>query len=68
MNCEIDKKMTGKVLGDFGTLMRLAHALGTAKKSKDPVAIAKAQLEHDDYRDICLASDGMNLGVPNGIL
>jgi len=52
-----------KVVTDFGVLMRLAKSLGNAKKSGDQVAIDKAQSEHDAYRDLCLASDEISLGV-----
>ena len=52
----------------FSTLMRLAKAVGDAKKAGDPVALAKAQAEHDAYRDLCLKADVMHLGVPVGSL
>lgn len=53
-----------KIVTDFRELMRLARALGNAKKEGDPVAIAKAQAEHDEYKALCLKSDRMLLGVP----
>jgi hypothetical protein len=57
-----------KVITNFGVLMQLAKALGDAKKSGDADAIAEAQREHDDYRDLCLRADEVTLGVPYSAL
>ena len=53
---------------DFGTLMRLAGAVGDAKKAGDPERLAEAQKAHDEYRDLCLESDSMSLGMTIGAL
>ena len=58
--------MAVNVVTDFGTLLRLAHTVGKAKKSGDRVAIAKAEAEHDAYRDLCLKADRMSLGMTSG--
>lgn len=60
--------MTIKIVTDFRVLMRLAKAVGQAEKAGDKEAIAKAQAEHDAYKDLCLKADKMNLGVPYGAL
>ncbi len=60
--------MTVRVVADFRELMRLAAALGKAKKSGDAEAIAKAQKEHDAYKDVCLKADQMALGCTYGAL
>lgn len=51
-----------KIVTYMGTLMRFAKALGEAKKSGDPEAIAKAQLEHDTYKQLVLDSDECIMG------
>lgn len=60
--------MAIEVVTDFRVLMRFAYAVGQAKKSGDQEAFAKAKAEHDDYKDLCLRADRMNLGVPYGAL
>lgn len=55
--------MSIQVVTDFRELMRLSRALGQARKSGDPSAIARAQSAHDAYRDLCLKADRMALGV-----
>ncbi len=60
--------MTVKVVTDFRELMRLAKALGDARKTGNVVAIAEAQAAHDAYRDLCLSADSMSLGVTHGDL
>ncbi len=57
-----------KVVTSFSTLMRYAHALGRAKKGRDPVAIAKAQAEHDAYVEMVRRSDSMTLNATRGQL
>lgn len=51
-----------KVVTYFETLMRLAHELGQARLSRDPVRIARAQRRHDEYAQLCLDSDEMVIG------
>jgi len=53
---------------DFRVLMRLAYAVGQAKKSNNPEELEKAEAAHDAYRDQCLAADQMSLGVRYGDL
>lgn len=53
-----------KIITSFHVLMQKAKALGAAKKSGDPEAIALAQADHDAYRDLCLEADEMSLGGP----
>lgn len=60
--------MTVEIVTDFRELMRLANALGKAKKSGDPEAIVKAQAAHDHYKELCLKADRMSLGVTYGQL
>lgn len=52
----------------FPVLMRLAAAVGRAKKSGDPEAIAKAEKEHDDYLKLCREANSMTLEVRYGDL
>ena len=58
--------MAIQIVTDFRVLMRLAKALGQAKKSGDKVAIDIAQAEHDAYKDLCLKADRTTLGVTYG--
>lgn len=60
--------MALKTVAYWGTLMRLAHEAGQAKLSGDAERIAKATAAHDEYRDLCLASDEMLLGETVGSL
>ena len=60
--------MTIEVVTDFRVLLQLARSMGQAEKSGDQEAFAKAKAEHDDYRDLCLRADRMNLGVLCGSL
>ena len=60
--------MTVEIVTDFRKLMRLAGALGQAKKSGDTEAIAKAQAAHDQYKALCLKADRMSLGMTYGQL
>lgn len=60
------KKTT--VRTDFGHLMRLAKAEGDAKKSGDPERIKAAEEAHQDYREQCLQSEEMSLGMTYGAL
>lgn len=63
-----EKKMTIKIVTNFGVLLRLAKAVGEAKKSGDQEALVKAQAEHDAYKDLCLRADRMDLGSRKGAL
>ena len=60
--------MAIKTVTSLRTLMQLAHKLGKARQSGDDEAIAKAQKEHDDYRDACLEADEMHTGMTHGDL
>lgn len=60
--------MTVRTITDFGELMRLAHALGQAKKRGNQEEIAKAQKEHDEYHALCLKADEMRIGMRFGDL
>lgn len=60
--------MALEIVTDFRVLMRLAWAVGQAKKNGDQDLIAKAEAEHDAYKDMCLNADRMNLGVTYGAL
>lgn len=57
-----------KTVTDLRTLMHLAKALGDARKSGDEKRIAEAQRRHDEYRDLCLSSDEMRMGMTYGEL
>jgi hypothetical protein len=57
-----------EIVTDFRVLMQYAKALGKAEQSGDAEAFAKAKVEHDAYRDLCLKADKMTLGVRNGDL
>lgn len=58
-----------KVVTSFGYLMKLASILGKARQSGDLEAIAKAQKEHDTYKQICLQPGvEMSLGCTAGHL
>ena len=54
-----------EIVTSFDTLMRYAKELGDARKSGDPKRIAEAKAKHDAYRDHCLTSDRMMLGMTN---
>lgn len=43
----------------FAVLMRLAREEAKAKRSGTPEQIEKATKAHEDYRQLCLKSDGM---------
>ena len=60
--------MAMKTVTSFGTLMRLASALGKAKQKGNKEEIEKAQKEHDDYKKLCLESDEMVTGFTHGSL
>jgi len=55
-----------KIITDFRILMQYAYELGEAKKTGDLEKIAEAQKRHDIYRDICLDSDEMSIGLTVG--
>lgn len=57
-----------EVVTSWSTLMQLAKAVGDARKSGDAAALERAQAEHDAYRDLCLKSDRMHLGMTLGQL
>jgi hypothetical protein len=52
----------------WSTLMAFAHALGDAKRSGDPEAIARAEAELQAYEKIVLESDRMILPFTAGDL
>lgn len=55
-----------EIITDFRVLMLLAHELGKAKRTNDEELIKLAQKRHDEYKELCLKSDKMNLGVTFG--
>lgn len=57
-----------KTVTDIRVLMKLAKELGNARKSGDINRINEAQKAHDEYRDLCLASDEMSTGMTFGSL
>lgn len=57
-----------ELVTSWQTLMMYAKELGEAKKSGNEERIKEAQEKHDTYRDICLKSDRMELGVTIGDL
>lgn len=61
-----DKRI--KTMADIGELMRLAKALGNARKSNDVGLISKAKQAHDAYRDICLEANEIRTGLTKGDL
>lgn len=58
--------MAIKLITSFRTLMQLAGALGEARMRGNEEEIAKAQAEHDAYRDMCLKADEMLLDTTVG--
>ena len=46
----------------FDVLMKLAGAVGEAKKTGDTILIERAEAEHEAYKKLCLTADGMSLG------
>ena len=59
--------MSVEVVTNFGHLLRLASALGKARKSGDEEKIKAAQEKHDEYKELCLKSYKMSLGaIPEG--
>jgi len=59
---------TDKVVASFPTLMRYAKAVGDAKRSGDPQAIAEAESQLRAYERTCLEADEMSLGMTYGAL
>lgn len=53
---------------NIAVLMRLAFAVGNAKKTNDPVLIAKAEYELAEYEELVKKSDRMDLNVKYGDL
>jgi diacylglycerol kinase family enzyme len=56
-------KMSVKIHAHFGTMLKLASALGKARQTGTPEQIAEAQAAHDSYREIILAADTTILGI-----
>lgn len=52
-----------KIVTNFNILLYYARELARAEKSEDPIRIAKAQAQHDAYKELCLSADRMDLGV-----
>lgn len=52
-----------EVITDFRILMSYVKLLNDAKRTGDKVKIHEAQVKHDAYRDLCLKSDKMTLGI-----
>jgi len=65
---KLDREMSLKIITNFNVLMQKARTLGQARLSKDPEKIAKAEADHDAYRDLCLRSDEMSLDCTYGNL
>lgn len=57
-----------KLITNFGVLCRLARAEAEAKKSGDPVLIEKATKAHEEYKELCLKADEMQIGLTFGEL
>lgn len=57
-----------KTVTSWSTLMHYARALGEARRRGVPEEIAKAEAEHESYRQLCLASDEMMLPSTAGEL
>jgi len=53
-----------KVVASMSHVMKLAHALGQARKEGDPEKIAKAKAEHDAYVKIFLEADETVSPIP----
>jgi len=47
---------------DFRVLLKLAYELGQAEKVGEPDKIAAAKKRHDEYKDLCLQAERMELG------
>lgn len=59
--CEDAMESKRLVVTDFGVLLRLASNLAIAEKSGNLEHIESAKKEHDEYRDLCLKADRMNV-------
>ena len=57
-----------RIVTSFYVLMRLAKDLGIAEQGGDSEKIEAAKKAHDDYRDLCLASDEMMTHYTHGDL
>ena len=57
-----------EVVTHFCTLMRLARAEAEAEKSGDVKAYEEAKAQHEAYKQLCLESDQMLLGMTSGQL
>lgn len=57
-----------EIVTDFRMLMQNARALAEAERGGDEAEIARAQDDPDAYRDLCLKSDRVVLGISCGAL
>lgn len=60
--------MSIEIITDFRVLMQKAAALNKAEQNGNASDIAAAKADHDAYKELCLQSKRMNLGVPYGDL
>lgn len=58
--------MTVKTVTYWGTLMNLARAEADARLNGTPEEYEQAKVKHEEYRQLCLSSDEMNLQVYRG--
>lgn len=53
-----------KVITSWATLMRFAAEEAKARQAGDPVALARAEKRHAEYRALCLEADQMIVAAP----
>ena len=52
-----------KVIANFGHLVRLAKEAANAEISGDKELYKIKKKEHDDYKNICLEADEVQIGI-----
>lgn len=57
-----------KIVTSFAYLLQLARGAAAARETGDEELIRTAEAAHENYRQMCLASDEMHLGFKWGDL
>ena len=57
------KNVNLRIVTCFGTLMQLAREEAKARLYGTPQEYVQAKAKHENYRQLCLRSDQMRLGV-----
>ncbi len=60
--------MTIEIVTDFRILLEKARSLAKAESSGDIKEIEQARNDHDQYKELCLKSNNMRIGLTWGDL